>query len=338
MRHDRAELVRGALAAEGLDGVALEVLGVRSLEPSWVRGANLRRGLYLAWQYRAVRAVLERVRRARERGSVVIHHVTFATEAIPTFEWMLNGPGVTRVFGPAGSSQTSDGRDCGRSIRRAFRRRAGALNLRDVALFVAQNDDVALQWAELGNRVSVEPAIVIRDDELMRARLAARHYPKGIVVVGHLVTRKRPELAIQSVLAMGEEATDLYFIGDGPERHRLASAYAEHPNIHFLGRVPRDEALARIAGADALLLTSDREGAPWVVGEAQALGTPPVVISRCGGDTLVRLAGGEVVERPAPHLIAASLKRALANDFGESDRWSERRFLTLLTEWYARQR
>jgi teichuronic acid biosynthesis glycosyltransferase TuaC len=70
----------------------------------------------------------------------------------------------------------------------------------------------------------------------------------------------------------------LVVVGDGPERSRLeALARARGVDARFVGRVPRDEALAWIGAADVLIHASEAEGLSTVVREAEALGTPVAV-------------------------------------------------------------
>lgn len=72
-------------------------------------------------------------------------------------------------------------------------------------------------------------------------------------------------------------------MGDGPERPKLeAWARQLDARAHFVGQVTRDEALAWMAAADRLLHLSEAEGAPTVVREARALGTP--VLATAVGD------------------------------------------------------
>ncbi len=65
-------------------------------------------------------------------------------------------------------------------------------------------------------------------------------------------------------------------VGDGPE---LAELSARFPNVRFIGRVPRSEALCFIAAADVLVSASAAEGAPTVVREARTLGVPVVAVA-----------------------------------------------------------
>ncbi len=94
------------------------------------------------------------------------------------------------------------------------------------------------------------------------------------VAVGRLVRAKRVDRAIDHVASRGAGAR-LVVVGDGPERARLeAHARARRVDARFVGAVPRDEALAWIAAADALIHASEAEGLSTVIREAALLGVP----------------------------------------------------------------
>jgi teichuronic acid biosynthesis glycosyltransferase TuaC len=130
----------------------------------------------------------------------------------------------------------------------------------------------------LAERVRVEPSPI--DIEAAPERAEARRLlgidveVKLAVVVARLVAGKRVEVALEACRRVGELQS--YVIGDGPERARLQQQF---PEAHFVGQVERPHALAYIAAADALVSASLDEGAPSVVREARALGTPVVCLA-----------------------------------------------------------
>ena len=94
------------------------------------------------------------------------------------------------------------------------------------------------------------------------------------VVVARLVPGKRVHVALEAC----ERVPELHAIvvGEGPERARLMERF---PQATFVGQVERPLALAYVAAADALVSASLHEGAPTVVREARALGTPVVCLA-----------------------------------------------------------
>jgi len=114
------------------------------------------------------------------------------------------------------------------------------------------------------------PAAVERVDRASGRRLA--------VTVGRLVPTKRVDRIITTI-ARENANTRLVIVGDGPERSRLERlARAHGVDAVFTGLVHRDEALSWIASADVLLHASEAEGASTVIREAEALGTPVLIL------------------------------------------------------------
>jgi len=126
-------------------------------------------------------------------------------------------------------------------------------------------------------RVRVEPAALelcqATTRSEARALLGVDAATRLLVVVARLVPSKRVEVALRAAaLVPGALAV---VVGDGPERARLER---EFPGVRCVGHVPRSQALRWIAAADLLLSASTLEGAPSVVREARALGTPVVTL------------------------------------------------------------
>jgi teichuronic acid biosynthesis glycosyltransferase TuaC len=127
------------------------------------------------------------------------------------------------------------------------------------------------------------------------------------VTACRLIPSKRVELAIEAARTAAPRLR-LVIVGDGPERTRLeARAITLGITPHFLGALPRRDALAWIAAADVLLHPSAVEAAPTVIREARALGSP--VVACATGDV-------EVWAKSDPGIVvaegnAASLAKAV---------------------------
>lgn len=133
-------------------------------------------------------------------------------------------------------------------------------------------------------------ALLASIDDPLRARLAAKSRvrpcpiemphrealrdprPRGAgdyaVWVGRDVPQKRLDLALS---AAREAGVPLVVVGSARDER-----VPPEPDVTFLGPRPRDEALAWIAHAFALLSTSEVEAAPTAAREARALGVPVV--------------------------------------------------------------
>jgi teichuronic acid biosynthesis glycosyltransferase TuaC len=126
-------------------------------------------------------------------------------------------------------------------------------------------------------RSPVEPCAIdvagVPSRERARRLLGIAAPARVAVIVSRLLPGKRVQVALEAC----ERVTGLQSIvvGDGPERARLAERF---PNARFVGHVERPLALAYVAAADVLVSASLHEGAPTVVREARALGTPVVCL------------------------------------------------------------
>ena len=134
------------------------------------------------------------------------------------------------------------------------------------------------------------------------------------VAVGRLEPVKALEVAIEA-MSQGDLAARaiLHVVGDGPERASLEARVAAlglGSAVFFHGF--RRDALAFIAHADALVLSSRHEGVPYVLLEALALGTP-AVSTRVGGIPEVVRDGveGLLVPPADPDALGAALSRLL---------------------------
>jgi teichuronic acid biosynthesis glycosyltransferase TuaC len=155
------------------------------------------------------------------------------------------------------------------------------------------------------------PDVAERSDAL-RGALALAPGERLVVVACRLIPTKRVALAIEAARAAGP-GVRLAILGDGPEKaalERLAESAAASggPATQFTGALPRREALAWIAAADALLHTSSIEAAPTVIREARALGVPVIA---CDAGDVVAWAGDDAGITVAPDTsdrLAAALR------------------------------
>jgi glycosyltransferase involved in cell wall biosynthesis len=171
-------------------------------------------------------------------------------------------------------------------LPRWFARRFLSALLRRGARFRCVSQELAtlldeLAGKRLGSAVCVQASPI--DTRGVPARAAARAHlgvPKGsrlIVLIGRLIAEKRMAVALRAAECV--QGVHVAVIGSGPEQERLARAF---PRAQFLGRLPRPQTLEWIRAADVVLSASRREGAPTVVREARALGTP--VVATAAGD------------------------------------------------------
>lgn len=170
----------------------------------------------------------------------------------------------------------------------------------------------------------------------LRAELAVDDDVDVIGFVGHLVSQKRPERAIdvlERVLERGRKA-HLAIAGDGQLRSALEVDVRNRGlerSVTFLGH--RDDVEAVFGGVELSLLTSDAEGIPGVAIESILAGCP-MVATPVGGVCEVIQDGvtGVVVDRRDSDLLADAVvallddneTRAAMSDAGrlQTDRFS----------------
>ncbi|WP_374229833.1 glycosyltransferase family 4 protein [Rhodococcus sp. F64268] len=286
-------------------------------------GDSRTRTSYLRWIPRA-KAVMGELVRLNNYSAA--HQFTFATASLPPLLPRISGP---RVWGPVAVPHKPVHEWNGRSsLRERTSVVAGKANSqlfsRSADRIVCQNDATFDFMRRSGAEVVLEPNIVVEP----RARL--EHDPRRLVLSGGLINRKRPWLAVEALNSPALRDYRLDILGDGPLRKDLESYVRLErlsSRVTFHGRVSHASAIEYVATAGALLLPSRREGAPWVVGEAAACGTPSVVFSDSGAATIVRLSGnlGAVVASSADRGSNINRFRNGIFEVGESSNWQPTR-------------
>jgi glycosyltransferase involved in cell wall biosynthesis len=149
-----------------------------------------------------------------------------------------------------------------------------------------------------------------------------------LLTVGHLVPQKAQELSIGALPLLPD--TRLVIAGEGPNRamlENLARSLKVEHRVSFLGAVSQDQLRAQYNAADAMVLSSSREGWANVLLESMACGTP-VVASRVHGTPEVVAApeAGVLMNERTPQGVADGVNRLRANypDRAATRRYAER--------------
>jgi colanic acid/amylovoran biosynthesis glycosyltransferase len=144
------------------------------------------------------------------------------------------------------------------------------------------------------------------------------------VAVGRLVAKKAPLLVLDSFhrAVRRNDQLILDLVGDGPLMNQVRAYVDEHhlgERIRLHGRLPHNDTLALIRGADLLLHHAvaspedgDTEGQPLVVLEAMAAGVPVIATDHAGIPEVVtdRVNGRLVAEYDVAGMTAALLDLA----------------------------
>lgn len=252
-----------------------------------------------------VRAVL-----ARERPEVVVADYAWpASSAAPS----LAREGVACVVNGRGSDvlQVAE--------TPALARELGA-NLRAAGHWCAVSRDLVERMDALaGSRRGVlvpngVDGTLFRPRERAACRRELEFGATGplVLVVGHLIERKDPLLALECAaeLAKSRDDLQLVFLGRGALENALREridALGMRERTHVLGDVAPQRLALWYGAADALLLTSRREGRPNVVLEALSSGLPVLATDAGGSAELVAGHDGMLARDRDARALAAML-------------------------------
>jgi glycosyltransferase involved in cell wall biosynthesis len=150
----------------------------------------------------------------------------------------------------------------------------------------------------------------IRERAACRAELAIAATDPLVLVVGHLIERKDPllALAVFAELQKSLPKARIAFVGRGPLEGELEVAARERglaERVQLVGEADPQRLALWYGAANVLLLTSRREGRPNVVLEALASGLPVVATEAGGTAELLRGVDGSLSASRAPADIAA---------------------------------
>lgn len=134
-----------------------------------------------------------------------------------------------------------------------------------------------------GLRIVTGGVGLINRPAVARSKSMARMTSRGmaalhLVYVGRLSKEKNLEFLCRVISRRDDYV--LTVVGDGPLKPYLQALCSD--NVSFVGYLNNSEALATLAGADALVLPSVSETWGLVVEEAMALGVPCLVSNRVG--------------------------------------------------------
>ena len=250
---------------------------------------------YDQWQRRAASRALELNRLVDFH---VVHHATLAAYWTRTGVAELDKP---LVWGPVGGAVEPPlpllpelgwrglFEDAGRVVTRRLLARFGPgrrAQRRAVVTF-AQNR-ATLERIRTAGKISVmtNATVVDLDDQHFGGTRTA-----DVLFVGRLVAWKGPMLALRSFRYVRNGQAKLVFCGEGYERARIQRAahrWGIADRVSFVGWLPRDALLSRLATAGALLHPALHEEAGLCVAEALALGTPAVCLAHGGPAEIVR--------------------------------------------------
>jgi glycosyltransferase involved in cell wall biosynthesis len=209
-----------------------------------------------------------------------------------------------------------------RAIYHAWLRIQGRLLDRLVGMAPPMHDEIAKLMRVPATRIAIvdDPSLDEADIERLAA-IAQQSVPgtgRRFLAIGRLAAQKNFGLMIDAFARMARPDDTLTILGEGGERARLEDKvrkYGLSGRIKLPGHVnPLDTALA---GADALVMSSDYEGVPAVVAEALAAALP-IVATNCStsmDDLLDHERFGLLVETGDVAALADAMDKIEAHPF-----------------------
>jgi glycosyltransferase involved in cell wall biosynthesis len=196
-------------------------------------------------------------------------------------------------------------------IRWVSRGSRATLTLRSAArasTIVAINQDTARVFRR-HQTTTVEPNAAFDYSRFPEVGGDRRSVPRRAVYAGRLLSYKGVGLAIKAMADPRSEGWTLEVFGTGPDEPRLvelARSLGLEEQVHFHGAVSQADLFAVLQESSVFLFPSMREGGPWAVAEATAIGLK-VVCFPLGGSA--EMAGPNAVlldpERPVTSIVEA---------------------------------
>jgi glycosyltransferase involved in cell wall biosynthesis len=314
-----APRVSGALREEDIDGVAIRRFAY--FPARWEKLAdgailpNLRTKPWTILQVPCLLGAFTGVTLAeikRRRPSLVHAHWIIPAGLIAWVARKLQGtPYIVTAHGADGFA-----------LQGRFWRRLKRLVLEEAVQVLPTSREMAerLQLRDGETDATVVPMGV--DVDQIR-RVATKTQPRHgtFVFVGRLEDKKGVDTLLRAAASVS--GVRLVIIGDGnagPSLRRLAEDLGASERVSFLGQKPRDEVLAQMQQAQAVVVPSrvgrggDRETTPLVMSEAMSAGVP-VMASRMGGlsEHISHRENGILFEPGSEESLASALRFALEN-------------------------
>ena len=236
---------------------------------------------------------------------------------------------------------TARGTDVTLIPRYAVPRRLIRAAIRDAAALITVSAALKDALVELGTpsdkvtvlRNGVDTTLFHPPKDRDAARRALRLTRPTLLSVGLLIERKGHHRTIEAMRQLPD--FDLLIAGEGPERAPLSALIERHglnARVRLLGPLPHAALPALYGAADALVLSSSREGWANVLLESMACGTPVIASNIPGNPEVVRRPeAGVITPDNTPDGIAAAVRtlfatlpaRAATRAYAEPFGWEE---------------
>jgi len=326
-RTNNRQPIEAQLAAEPLPSAHFVYFDLPRWARFWKRGRYGIRPYYFLWQI----GIYFLARRLHGRIHFdVAHHVTFVNFWLPSFLPVLPLP---FVLGPVGGGESAPlAFWCSFSLRgkiyellRDTVRILAQFNpfvrlaARRATVALAPTDETRKRLKRLGCKtVYLLSQVAVTENEIRICPDASRDHCESlrVVSVGRFLHWKGFDLGLRAfaLLHSHHPASEYWLMGDGPEKHRLevlARKLHLGDSVKFLGNLPREQVLEKIAACDVLLNPSLHDSGSFVCAEAMAAARPVVCLELGGPATLVTKQAGIKVPAISPAQAVRDLAAAL---------------------------
>lgn len=299
----------------------------------WKKGGRGLQLYYYLWQIGIGRTVRHL---HRSIGFDIVHHVTFGTCWFPSPLSFLHVP---FVWGPVGGGEYAPWkfwrsyslRGKLHEIVRTMGRLRGDYD--PFVRYTARRSTLALATTAqtkgilraIGCKTTkILPHAALDEDEISRLQSVPERTSGRfrIFSVGRMLHWKGLHLGLRAFARLRQELPDseYWIMGEGPEAgnlKKLARDLGIENQVVFVGQVPRDQVLAKIAKCDVMLHPTLHDSSGWASVEAMACGRPVVCFDLAGPALQVDSDNGFKVAAESPEQAICDLTSALsflAND------------------------
>lgn len=152
--------------------------------------------------------------------------------------------------------------------------------------------------------------------------------PIRLVYLGRFANGpKGVDVLLDALDAVGFDGYEIDFVGGyGDYKDQTMNWIAEHPQAHFAGTWPIEEACPRLIKYDVCIVPSKYEGWNVTVNEALMAGIGVICTDQCVSDELVRSSGAGAVVRAGDVAALKDAIQMVVSDPGIARAWSERAF------------
>lgn len=288
---------------------------------------------YYLWQ---IQAYFVARRLHREISFNIIHHVTFVKYSSPSFISLLQVP---FIWGPVGGGESAPKPfwkdfsliakfyETARNLVRWLGERDPFVHLtaRRSAVVRATTEDTAKRLRKMGaGKVEILTESGLSEEEIARLAQYIRHddAPIRFISMGRLLHWKGFHLGLRAFAQANLADAEYWVLGDGPERKRL-QALAEKLGIahqvKFWSRLPREEALHKLAECVALIHPSLHDSGGWVCLEAMAAGCPIICLNLGGPAVQVTEETGFKIPAHDPDQAVRDIAKAMVRLVKDSE-------------------